>query len=55
MPTSGWDLVCSIACWAPPSPLMPEQAKLFRSGVPLDSLLEGHSLWDLGSSTPGLV
>ena len=28
--------MCSIACWAPPSILMPEQASLFRSGVPLD-------------------
>ena len=28
-------------------PPMPEQASLFRSGVPLDSPLEDHSLWDL--------
>ena len=32
---------------------MPEQASLFRSGVPLDSPLEGHSLWDLALITPG--
>ena len=30
----------------PTSPLMPEQASLFRSGVLLDSPLEGHSLWE---------
>ena len=32
---------------------MPEQASLFRTGVPLDSPLEGHSLWDLALITPG--
>ena len=26
-----------------------------RSGVALDSLLEGHSLWDLALITPGLA
>ena len=26
---------------------MPEQASLFRSGVPLDSALRSHPLWDL--------
>ena len=30
----------------PPFPLMPEQASLCGPGVPLDSPLEGHSLWD---------
>ena len=34
---------------------MPEQASLFRSGVPLDSPLEGHLLWDLALITPGLA
>ena len=29
---------------------MPEQASLFRSGVPLNSPLEGHLLWDLASN-----
>ena len=48
-------LVYSTACWAPPSPLMPEQASLFRSGVRLDSPLEGHSRWDLALITPGLA
>ena len=38
---------------APPSPLMPEQASLFRSGVPLDSPPEGRLLWDLAFLTPG--
>ena len=26
---SGWGLVCSIACWAPPSPLLAQQAGWF--------------------------
>ena len=39
-----WGLVCSIACWAPPFPLMPKQASLFGSGVPLESPLEGHAI-----------
>ena len=26
---------------------MPEQASLVRSGVPLDTPVEGHLLWDL--------
>ena len=47
--------MCSIACWVPPSPLMSEQASLFRSGVPLYSPLEGHSLWDLALITPGFA
>ena len=51
----GWGVVCLIACWAPPSPLMPEQASLFRSGVPLDSPLKGHLLWDLALIAPGLA
>ena len=34
---------------------MLEQASLFRSGVPLDSRLEGHSLWDLALVMPGLA
>ena len=34
---------------------MPEQASLFGSGVPLDSPLEGHSLWDLALITPGFA
>ena len=34
---------------------MPEQARLFRSGVLLDSPLEGHSLWELALITPGLA
>ena len=34
---------------------MPEQASLFRCGVPLDSPLERHSLWDLALFTPDLV
>ena len=29
----GWGLVCSIAFWAPPFPLMPKQANLFGSGA----------------------
>ena len=33
---------------------MPEQASLVRSGVPLDSLLEGHSLWDLALIVEGV-
>ena len=45
--------MCLIACWAPPSPLMPEHASLFRSGVPLDCPLKGHSLWDFALITPG--
>ena len=53
--SSGWGLVCSIACWAPPSPPMPEPASLFKSGVPLYSPLEGHSLWDLALITPGFA
>ena len=52
---AGWGLVCSRTSWAPPFPLMPEQASLFRSGVPFDSLLEGHSLWDLALLTSGLA
>ena len=46
----GWGLMCLIACWAPPSLLMPVQPSLFRSGVSLDTIdgpLKGHSLWDL--------
>ena len=39
-----WGFLCSIACWAPPFPLMPEDASLFGSDVPLDSPLEGHLL-----------
>ena len=35
--------------------LMPEQASLFRSDVPLASPLEGHLLWDLALITPGLA
>ena len=34
---------------------MPEQASLFRSGVPRDSPLKGHLLWDLALTTPGLA
>ena len=51
----GWGLVCSIACWAPPSPLMPNQASLFGPGVPLGSPLESHSLWHFASTTPPTV
>ena len=41
---------------APPFPLMPEQASLFRSDVPrLDSPLKGRSLWDLALITSGLA
>lgn len=40
----GRGLVCSIACWAPSVLLMPMQASLFGSAVPLDSPLEGQSL-----------
>ena len=47
--------MCSIACWAPPFPLMPKQASLLGSGVSLDSPLECHSLRDLASITPGLA
>ena len=32
---------------------MPKQASLLESGVPLDSPLEGHLLWDFASTTPG--
>ena len=32
---------------------MPKQASLLGSDVPLDSRPEGHSLWDLASTTPG--
>ena len=39
--------------WAPPCPLMPNQACLGGSGVPLDSPLEGYSLWVFASITPG--
>ena len=39
----------------PPFPLRPEQASLFGSGVPLDSPLEGHSLWDLALITAGFA
>ena len=50
----GWGrgLVCSMACWAPPIPMMTKQASLFgsgRSGIPCDSAyiaLEGHSFWE---------
>ena len=28
---------------------------MYGSGLPLDSALEGHSLWDLASITPGLA
>ena len=45
-----WGLVCSRAYWAPEFPLMPQQASLFGSGVPLDSRLRGLSLWDLAST-----
>ena len=34
---------------------MPEQASLFRFGVPFNSLLAGHSLWDLALIMPGLA
>ena len=34
---------------------MPEQASLFRSGVPFHSPLERHLLWDLALITPGLA
>ena len=37
----------------PTSPLMPEQASLFRSGVPVGAPLGGHSLWGLALITPG--
>ena len=43
--------MCSGACWTPPCPLMPKQASLFGSNVPLDSPLEGHSLWNFASIT----
>ena len=49
----GWGSVCSIACWAPLFPMMPEHNILFGSGVPHDSPLEGHLLWDLASITHG--
>ncbi len=45
--------VCSMACWAPPWPQMPNQACLGGSGIPLDSPPEGQSLWDFASITPG--
>ena len=51
-----WGLVCSIASWATTPPLMPKQASLLGSGVPLAILaspLEGHLLWDFASNTPG--
>ena len=32
---------------------MPKQASLLGAGVPLDSRLEGHLLWDLAVITPG--
>ena len=32
----GWGLVCSLACWAPPYPLMPKQVSLFGHSVPLE-------------------
>ena len=51
----GWGLVRMIACWAPPFPLIPKQASLLGSGIPLNTSLEGHSLWDLASITPGLA
>ena len=36
------------------SPLMPKQADLFGSGDrPLDSLLEGHAVWYVASTSPG--
>ena len=38
---TGWGSVCSIVNWAPPFSLMPEQASLFGSGVPLQSPLRG--------------
>ena len=31
------------------------QKRLFRSGIPVDSPLEGHPLGDLVSITPGLA
>ena len=34
---------------------MPKQASLLGSGVSRDSPLEGHSLRDLASTTPGLA
>ena len=51
----GWGVVCSVACWAPPSPLIPGQASLVRSGVLLDSPLEGLLLWSFALTTPGLA
>ena len=36
-------------------PLVPMQASLFGSSAPLKGPLEGHSLWDLASTTPGLA
>ena len=35
------------------SPLIPIQVRLCGSGVPHDSPLEDHSLWDFALTTPG--
>lgn len=46
----GGGLVCSIASRVSPSPLMaPAEASLFGSGVPPDSPLPCHPLWDFAS------
>ena len=36
-----------------PTRLIPRQVRLCGSGVPHDSPLEGHSLWDFALTTPG--
>ena len=46
-------LVCFMACWAPPSPLMSKQAGLFESGVTLEKPLGAILLQDLASTMPG--
>lgn len=48
-------LVGLVGMWDPPFPLMPEQASLSRSGVPLNDSPTGHSLWDLALISPGLA
>ena len=46
---------CALeACWAPPATLIPRQVRLRGSGVPHDSPLEGHSLWDFALTTAWL-
>ena len=61
-PAGSWQLklnhpwhACRVGLDSMLGPAFSPDASLFRHGVPFDSPLQGHLLWDVALITPGLA